>query len=207
MHRWPHGAAALQARVERFTAAFREVAGGEEQAAQLLEFVGLDTERGMGVWGSYRTSSSDAACARGRWRAITADPRWPAAFAELRSYGFRMDDADPDGLQHAVDDVASLSNATIMQSRQVWNAYLNRRMAQYYRASVFQPLRAALPRVHVSNYGQTLKGRSPCIPDGAGFVDCALRNASELWAITGDVQAPGGYDSFEQRSLVYNVKE
>ena len=64
VHRWPHGAAALQARVERFTAAFREVAGGEQQAAQLLEFVGLDTERGMGVWGSYRTSSSDAACAR-----------------------------------------------------------------------------------------------------------------------------------------------
>ena len=48
-------------------------------------------------------------------------------------------------------------------------------------------------------------GSTPCIPDGAGFLPCALPNASALWAITGNVQAPGSYDGFQQRSLVYNA--
>jgi hypothetical protein len=139
---WDHGAAALKLRVFDFITAFRSAAGSD--SARLLEFVGLDTERGMGIWGSY---NHDSACAQARWRAVTDDARWPTVRATLEGFGLRMDSADPDGLQHAVDAVASLGNATVMRSREVWDAYTNRRMTMYYRRSVFEPLLAAFPEL------------------------------------------------------------
>ena len=117
--------AGVNATAVQVAAAFASVAA----AGQHVDYWISDTEKGMSMWTFKANGHSDpgAECGPMRWRAIEADARWPALYAELMTAGFEGPPAPVADV--LVDTVGNWLGGT--NNYLVWNAVMDRRVQEY----------------------------------------------------------------------------
>ena len=216
---WEHGVAAVAEQARLFFAAYAKAGG------QLDELV-LDWEEGM-FSPHYSgpcpaaANASDAAvavtarclqCMEERYAIVEADPRWPAALAELQELGFKLD-ADNSSLAatmgryHCVpsEDARLRAGAPPCSSidgvgargghdaNAVWFAWVVERGARYFAQALLAPARRHFPDVRFSSYELYSWDSRFCeAPAVSGFFRCnAGRGATAV-----SVGAPLYYDEW-----------
>ena len=211
---WRSGFAQRAAASERFFAAYAR-AGGQ------LDVLFQDTEMGEGTWatGFAGAGAVPRACAEERWRAISADTRWPAALAELRRRGFDPGNTSaPDYLSIAMnvtlftrdfvacrtqgcpygcaDPTRRAAVKQLCMNQVIFNQFVSEQFAAGWTASYFDPARKYFPKLIASDYGVSKELQQYCeiggVDDGFYGSNCtAAINYSG--AVVGNTAAPSLY--------------
>jgi len=158
---WDAGVAATAAQV---AAAFESVAS----AGQHVNYWISDTEKGMSMWTIKANGHNDPGgeCGPIRWRAIEADPRWPALYAELLDAGFVGDSAGAGPVADVlVDTVGNWMGGAIKENYLVWNALMSSRVQEYYTAAMWAPAATVFPNLLGSDYSGRYHNASWLVPD------------------------------------------
>ena len=212
---WDNGIAAIAAQAELFFPAYKQ-AGGQ------LNELNADWEASMWAPGSCPVSdnataagleaaSACLACALLKWRAIEADPRFPAALKKLQAFGFTLNGtlADTMGVYQCVASndsalrpggMADCSQLDGLGDGQVnliaWNALIQKRETDAWVSAMMPAARKSFPSVRLSLFSFYRWSPKFCVvPDVGEAGTPAILNCAKGQGSSGpDVSAPVYYD-------------
>ena len=212
---WDNGIAAIAAQAELFFPAYKQ-AGGQ------LNELNADWEASMWAPGSCPVSdnataagleaaSACLACALLKWRAIEADPRFPAALKELQALGFTLDGtlADTMGVYQCIASndtalrpggMADCSQLDGLGDGQVnliaWNALVKKRETDAWVSAMMPAATRQFPSVRLSLFSFYRWSPKFCVvPDVGEAGTPAILNCATGQGSSGpNVSAPVYYD-------------
>jgi hypothetical protein len=211
---WDHGIAAIAEQTALFFPAYKKAGG------QLNELV-ADWEATMfqpgacslpdnGTAAGLKAVKACLACVLDKWRAIGADPRFPAALTTLQALGFKLNGTLAETMGRyqcvATNDTAlrpggmtgcaELDGLGEWQANLLaWNALKEQRQTDAWVEAVVPSARKSFPSVRLSLYGHYSWGGKHCaVPDvGSGRMVCASGVGSSPRL---NVSAPVYYDEW-----------
>ncbi len=164
------------------------VMAGLKARGVTLDWLHIDVEWGLSNWSLGTCDGASADSERERWAAILADRRFPEVAARLgANVGFEVDADTP-----ATEGLCPMVYGGERYLR--WNAEMNERAAEYYRAAFITPAVAVFPALRASNYGFAATSPTLEVPDYNGHRDDLFGDG----ATVGTHQAPFAYGWMEQ---------
>ncbi|MGE4104149.1 MAG: DUF4082 domain-containing protein, partial [Pirellulales bacterium] len=114
------------------------------------------------------------------WQAITSDPRWDAVKSELIAAGISAGDLTASAMANWDSKGTQVA---------IWNAVMEKRMADYRNQGFYAPLLAAFPNALLLNYNQY--HRANTIPTGIFYAP--TESSFTVGSVLGNAQSPSLY--------------
>ena len=191
-----HALSAIRTQSDMFFSAYHRASGGVDELVldwegQFLYFPGgfragtakqAAPEPCPGPAGG-AASQACLRCAAVKWRAIQADPRWPAAAAELDELGFTMklgDDLAATMMAMACVgwDSGCARSPWHDRNRAAMGSFVTALEARFWQQAIEEPARVYFPRVRMSMYSFARWSTTHCLAptDPDGWVACLAGN-------------------------------